>query len=99
MAMKNKAELIDAVKVLVEEKCGKISKKEAKEIVESIFNEMVKELKSGNEVYLPEIGKLKVKQTSARSGKVVREGKEIPWTKPAGKTVKLSLSQSLKKII
>lgn len=67
------------------------TKVEAEGILELLFSEIIiPALKAGDEVVLPELGKLKVRATKERKG--VTNGKS--WTKPAGKKVSLKVSST-----
>lgn len=65
---------------------------------EAIFNcftdIIAKELKSGGEISLPDVGKLKVKPTKARKARNPKTGEEI--TVPAGKKVVFITAKELK---
>ena len=81
------------VKEVVESATGaKVTKIKAKEIADTIFEKIVEGVKADSEAVLPGIGKLKLVETAPRSG--VTNG--VKWEKPAGKTIKLRLSKSLK---
>jgi len=97
MALRTKAEVIEVVKGIIEAKVGKITKKEAKEIVEDLAKAVVAELEKGDEVILPEVGKLKVVETAARKGRNPHTGEEIDI--PAGKRVKFSPTKALKEAV
>ena len=101
MALRTKAEMVEEVKALLEETgCEKVSKKQAQEVLEGLCEAIIAELKEGGDVTLPGIGKLKVVETSARSGKIVtKTGETKEWKKPAGKKVKLEASKSLKEAV
>ena len=60
------------------------TKVEAEGIIELLFSEIIiPALKAGDEVVLPELGKLKVRATNGKA-----------WTKPAGKKVSLKVSST-----
>lgn len=65
---------------------------------ETIFNcftdIITNELKSGGEISLPAVGKLKVRQTKARSGRNPKTGEQIQI--PAGKKVVFITAKELK---
>jgi len=95
--MRTKAEVISAVKVVLEDVFGSVTNKEAAAVTEGICSAIVKELEEGNEVVLPEIGKFSVVDTAARKGRNPQTGEEIQI--PAGKRVKFSAKKALKEAI
>ena len=89
----NRTELVEVVKEIIETKANvKLTKKVAGEIVNEVFEKILNSVVESGEVVLPELGKLKLVETSARSGEI--NGKK--WEKPAGKTIKLRLSSKTK---
>jgi nucleoid DNA-binding protein len=71
---------------------GKVTNKIAKEFTDTLFAKIVEAAKNDGEVVLPGLGKLKLVETAPRSG--VTNG--VKWEKPAGKTIKLRLSSTIK---
>lgn len=73
-----------------------LSKKDISSVLQA-YNELVMvELKAGNEVKLPDLGKFKVSKTAARMGRNPSTGQEIKI--PAKTKVKFLISKSLKEI-
>ena len=90
-------ELYNAVKEIVSEKVdAKVTNKVAREITDEIFERILDAVKNDGEVVLPGIGKLKLVETAPRKGKSVVNGVTKEWSKPAGKTIRLRLSGSVK---
>jgi len=88
-----KAELIEMIKAVIEKNTEvSLTKKQAAEIVDEIFENILEAVKGNGEVIIPHIGKLKLVETAPRKG--VTNG--IAWEKPAGKTIRLRLSKSVK---
>jgi len=85
----NKTELIDSVA-----SATGFSKKQVKEVVDNVFSVIGNELCEGNEVVLPEVGKLKPKTRPARVG--INPSTKEPMDIPASVTVAFKLSKTLK---
>lgn len=85
----NKAELIEAVAGKLE-----VSKAEAGRTVETVIGTIIEGTLADGEGVIPGLGKLKVVDTAPRSGVSRLGGVEKPWTVPAGKKIKLSLSSA-----
>ena len=66
----------------------------AADIVLGVFNSMAKALQQGEEVVLPAIGKLKVAEAKARTGRNPRTGETVAV--PARKKVVLKVGKELK---
>ena len=87
----NKAGLIDAV-------AGKTAtKKEAQEIVETIWDTIKCSLKKEEDVAISGFGTFKVKQTKARMGRNPKTGETIQI--PAKKKVAFRVSKELKSLL
>ena len=69
----NKLELIERLK----EEAG-IAPKEAKAIVDLVFNEMAEALANGNRVEIRDFGTFKVKSYKAYTGRNPKTGEKIP---------------------
>lgn len=89
----NKAELIAAVAAKLE-----VSNAEAGRTIDTVVGTMIEGVKAG-ECVVPGIGKLVVAETAARSGVSMLGEEAKPWSKPAGKTVKLRLSAAGKALV
>lgn len=87
----NKAQLVDAVANITN------SKKEAKEIVETLLDSIKKALKKKDPVAISGFGTFKVKQTKARTGRNPKTGETIKI--PAKKKVAFRASKDLKAIL
>ena len=84
-----KGELAD----LFKETSG-LSGAKAKEVMEMVFGGMAGKLKNGEEVVLPFIGKISVKERAARKGHNPKTGQSIDI--PATKVLKLSMCKDMK---
>ena len=73
MARMTKADIIEAVY----EKVGGFSKKEAAEIVESVFKQIKDTLKDGEKIKISGFGNLIVREKKARIGRNPQTGEEI----------------------
>jgi len=71
-----------------------ISKKQATDILESVFNQITQCLKTGEEVVLSGFGKFTVKATAARKGRNPATGAAIDI--PAKKKVAFTVHRALK---
>jgi nucleoid DNA-binding protein len=89
----NKAELTSAVATKLE-----VSKTEAGHLIETVIGEIITGAIATGECVVPGLGKLEVKETSARSGVSKMGGVEKAWTKPAGKKLALKLSKEGKSV-
>jgi DNA-binding protein HU-beta len=69
----NTAELVDKIAAHDD----KITKTQAKAIVDGVFNAIRDAAKKGEEVSLPGFGKFKVKETAAREGRNPANGEKI----------------------
>jgi len=87
-----KAELAD----LMYEKVG-FSKREAKDMVESFFEEIRMALERGDSVKLSGFGNFQLREKSQRPGRNPKTGEEIPIT--ARRVVTFHASETLKQII
>jgi len=87
-----KAELAD----LMYEKVG-YSKREAKDMVESFFEEIRMALERGDSVKLSGFGNFQLREKSQRPGRNPKTGEEIPIT--ARRVVTFHASETLKQII
>jgi DNA-binding protein HU-beta len=87
----NKADLVSKVAEIV----GK--NKEAKDVVDCIFENMTAALKGGEEVRLSGFGTFKVKERKARTGRNPQTGVEIKIEKR--KTARFSPAKALKDAI
>ena len=73
MARMTKADIIEAVY----EKVGGFSKKEAAEIVESVFNTIKETLEKGEKIKISGFGNFVVREKKARIGRNPQTGEEI----------------------
>jgi integration host factor subunit alpha len=87
-----KAELAD----LLFEKVG-LNKREAKDLVESFFEEIRKALERGDSVKLSGFGNFQLRDKAQRPGRNPKTGEEIPIT--ARRVVTFHASQKLKSIV
>ena len=87
----NKATLI----ATLAEKLG-TTKTEAGETLDIVISTIVGATVTDGECVIPGLGKLKVKATKETSGKAPNG---TTWTKPAGKTIKLSLGAEGKALV
>ncbi len=87
----NKAGLIDAIAVKT------ATKKEAQEIVDTIWNTIKSSLKKQEDVAISGFGTFKVKQTKARMGRNPKTGETIQI--PAKKKVAFRVSKELKSLL
>jgi len=88
-----KMELLEMIRAVIEKNTDvSLTKKQANEIMNEIFENILEAIKNSGEVVIPHIGKLKLVDTAPRKG--VTNG--VAWEKPAGKTIKLRLSKSVK---
>ncbi len=85
-----KADIIEAVY----EKVGGFSKKEAAEIVETIFNSMKSTLERGEKIKISGFGNFQVREKKARIGRNPQTGQEI--TISARRVLTFKPSQVLK---
>lgn len=85
----NKAELV----LVVAEKVG-LSKREAEEVVDTVFAEIQTTLLKGEDVKLSGFGTLAVKTRAERVGTNPSTGEKI--TIPAAKTITFKVSKALK---
>ena len=85
----NKGDLAD----LFKEKTG-LGATKAKEAMDQIFGVMVESLKKGEEVLLPSIGKIVVKERAARKGHNPKTGQSIDI--PATKVLRLNMCKDMK---
>ena len=86
-----KAEIIEAVY----DKCGGLSKKEAGEVVESIFNTIKEALEAGEKIKASGFGNFLVRDKTARTGRNPQTGEEI--TISSRRVLTFKPSQVLKK--
>ncbi len=75
----------------------RVSKAQAKSIVEDIFKDIVDAAASGAEVSLPGFGKFKVKETAEREGRNPANGEKIKIA--ASKKLTFSPAKSVKDIL
>lgn len=87
----NKADLADQVLKFAD------SKKEAKEIVETLLDSIKKSLKKKDPVAISGFGTFKVKQTKARQGRNPKTGETIQI--PAKKKITFRASKDLKEVL
>lgn len=90
MARMTKADIIEAVY----EKVGGFSKKEAAEIVESVFKQIKDTLKDGEKIKISGFGNFIVREKKARIGRNPQTGEEI--TISARRVLTFKPSQVLK---
>ena len=90
MARMTKADIIEAVY----EKVGGFSKKEAAEIVESVFNQIKETLERGEKIKISGFGNFIVREKKARIGRNPQTGEEI--TISARRVLTFKPSQVLK---
>ena len=90
MARMTKADIIEAVY----EKVGGFSKKEAAEIVESVFNTIKETLEKGEKIKISGFGNFVVREKKARIGRNPQTGQEIKIK--ASKTVGFKPGKQLK---
>ena len=88
-----KADIIEAVY----EKVGGFSKKEAAEIVESVFNQIKETLERGEKIKISGFGNFIVREKKARIGRNPQTGEEI--TISARRVLTFKPSQVLKNIL
>lgn len=81
----NKSEFIEKVLKEAHSSDRPVNKTDVEKVWEGACNVARKELLAGGEISLPGLGKLKVKETSAREGRNPRTGEVIEI--PAGKKV------------
>ncbi len=93
MARMTKADIIEAVY----EKVGGFSKKEAAEIVESVFNQIKETLERGEKIKISGFGNFIVREKKARIGRNPQTGEEI--TISARRVLTFKPSQVLKNIL
>ena len=93
MARMTKADIIEAVY----EKVGGFSKKEAAEIVETVFNCIKETLESGEKIKISGFGNFVVREKKARIGRNPQTGEEI--TISARRVLTFKPSQVLKNIL
>ena len=87
----NKAQLVETVAAKTS------TKKEAQEIVETIWNAIKSSLKKEEDVAISGFGTFKVKQTKARMGRNPKTGETIKI--PAKKKVAFRVSKELKSLL
>ncbi|HVV82101.1 MAG TPA: integration host factor subunit alpha [Kofleriaceae bacterium] len=88
-----KADIIEAVY----EKVGGFSKKEAAEIVESVFNQIKETLERGEKIKISGFGNFIVREKKARIGRNPQTGEEI--TISARRVLTFKPSQVLKNVL
>ena len=93
MARMTKADIIEAVY----EKVGGFSKKEAAEIVESVFGQIKDTLERGEKIKISGFGNFIVREKKARIGRNPQTGEEI--TISARRVLTFKPSQVLKNIL
>ena len=93
MARMTKADIIEAVY----EKVGGFSKKEAAEIVESVFHQIKETLERGEKIKISGFGNFIVREKKARIGRNPQTGDEI--TISARRVLTFKPSQVLKNIL
>ncbi len=93
MARMTKADIIEAVY----EKVGGFSKKEAAEIVESVFNQIKETLERGEKIKISGFGNFIVREKKARIGRNPQTGEEI--TISARRVLTFKPSQVLKNVL
>ena len=93
MARMTKADIIEAVY----EKVGGFSKKEAAEIVESVFKQIKDTLKDGEKIKISGFGNFIVREKKARIGRNPQTGEEI--TISARRVLTFKPSQVLKDVL
>ena len=71
-----------------------LNKREAKEVVDSFFDELREALLSGEDIELSGFGNFSIKRKSERPGRNPKTGEEIPIT--ARKVITFHASQKLK---
>jgi nucleoid DNA-binding protein len=87
----NKADLADQVVQFVS------TKKQAKEVVETLFESITKSLKKKDPVAISGFGTFKLKQTKARMGRNPKTGEAIQI--PAKKKITFRASKDLKQAV
>ena len=87
----NKAQLVEAVAAKTS------TKKEAQEIVETIWDAIKSSLKKKEDVAISGFGTFKVKQTKARMGRNPKTGEQIQI--PAKKKIAFRASKELKALV
>ena len=87
----NKADLADQVVQFVS------TKKQAKEVVETLFDSITKSLKKKDPVAISGFGTFKLKQTKARMGRNPKTGEAIQI--PAKKKITFRASKDLKEAV
>ncbi|MCK4519972.1 MAG: HU family DNA-binding protein [Candidatus Omnitrophica bacterium] len=87
----NKAQLVEAIAVKT------ATKKEAQEIVDTVWDTIKSSLKKQEDVAISGFGTFKVKQTKARMGRNPKTGEAIQI--PAKKKVAFRVSKELKNLL
>lgn len=87
----NRGELVDVVAVITS------SKKQAKEIVDTILDSIKKTLKKKEDVAISGFGTFRVKETKPRTGRNPKTGEEIQI--PAKKKIAFRASKDLKSVL
>jgi len=77
----------------------KVTAVAAKSIVNELFLKITNELKDGNEVVLPSIGKLKVGIKPAKKGTAVLNGVETPYDTPEALKAVFTQADAIKKAL
>ena len=93
MARMTKADIIESVY----EKVGGFSKKEAAEIVETVFNVVKETLERGEKIKISGFGNFVVRDRKARGGRNPKTGEQIKI--PASKTVVFKCGKAFKEAL
>lgn len=84
-----------ALAVGVASESGKLTHKQAEQLLVGLFDDIGFSLAAGQEVHLAGFGTFKVQDTAARAG----NGAFGPWSKPAGRKVVFKPAKALKDLI
>jgi len=90
--MTTKAQLINSISTDLG-----ITKKAANAFLDSLSKQISASLSAGGEALIPGVGKLKVKERAARSGRNPRTGESLQIS--ARKTVRLTSSKGVKALV
>lgn len=90
--MLNKPEFV----TLLAERC-EISKREATEMYDDVFGALVDVISEGNEVAIPNLGRVKIVERSARVANNPRTGEKVEV--PSKKAPKFQFSKNIKEAI
>lgn len=81
---------------LLVERC-EVSKKEATEMYDSVFGALVDVISEGNEVAIPNLGRVKIAERAARMANNPRTGEKVEV--PAKKAPKFQFAKNIKEAV